>query len=1134
MSIFDETDQRESITGSGRSLQLFTNRLKSQRLFLSYLNGESPPKKIIFFYGDGGYGKSLLLRYLSKYCCKRLTTENWQYVQVKNDREFAEEIKAAQEGFEIVPYAILDFGEQPRGDDIPQQAFSALIMMQRQLARHGFHFPLFTFACVWHLHKTNKLASTNLKSLFPSEEMDLVAALIDSFGGTTAGALAKTAIGLISKHLKEKFEIFRAKRSLDEEEILEIQGMDPEKELVGSLPRFFAEDLNAGMSGAGSHKRVVLFFDTHEALIGSERRLSDHAKFERDRWLRLLLGSLNLGGGIVPLMAGRERPLHWSKATEFKIPENFLDAHLIGYITKEDATEYLRKAGVTGAKLQAGLVEYSQAQENEIHPYLLGLCADVVLTAKHNNEGFDVKAFTEMEAVADKAKAVTDRFISYAGEMGYAVKSLCAARSFDTDIFKALGLQLNFHTTEPDFSVLVGFSFVWSGNKDGRYRIHDLMRRLMRDMEDEVTQKAHKVLEKHHRDKYTESSDDAALAEAIYHANQVDWVRGVEEWKKVFDEALQKSKYALCKLLLDVRGVLVIKDNFRFAYVSESEGNFFSEFSLYEPAMREYEESIAAYDRVIEIKPDSASAHGRKASVQRNLGDLLATLSKHDEAEQSYKDSIRALDTALTLSPDLAASHANKGHALRSLGDLQATLTKHDEAMESYQEAIKSFDVLLKLKPDELISHNSKASALLKLGDLQVNQSKYDEALTSFENSIRALDTALALTPDSAVTHGNKGYALDHLGSLQMRLSKYDEAMTSLKDAVKAYDAALNQAPDAINIHNNKGSVLESLGELQLYLFKPDEAMLSLKDAVKAYDIALGLAPDHIYAHNNKGNALRHLGNVQRGQSKYDDAEQSYRNAIKVADCALKLAPDYINAHNNKGKGLAGLGDIQSKQSKPDEAVISLGDAIEAFDAALKLAPHNISAQNNKGVTLRLLGDLQVRRSKYEEAVRSYEEAIGVCDAALCLAPDYISAYNNKGNVLRSLGILQANQSKRIEAVNSFSHAIQAYDRALKIAPQDTHGHVAKGLVLALLGFLRVDLSQAEEALKDLEAAIEAFSVLPESTLVTTGIRQSLEKIEKAIEKLRQHLSSGSTVKLTAESLALSLGEDDLPKDPTV
>ena len=521
MSIFDETDQRETITGSGRSLQLFTNRVKPQRLFLSYLNGESLPKKIIFFYGDGGNGKSLLLRYLTRYCCKRLAAENWRYVQAKDDREFAEEIKAAQEGFEIVPYSILDFGEQPRGDDAPQQAFSALIMMQRQLARHGFHFPLFTFASVWYLHETNKLASVNLRGLFPVEEMDLIAALVDSLGGTTVGALAKTAMSLISKHLKEKFEVFMAQRSLDEEKILEIQGMDPNKELLSSLPRFFAKDLNAEMSGGRIYKRLVLFFDTHEALIGGERRLSDHAKFERDHWLRLLLGSLNLDSGIVPVVSGRERPFHWSQATEFRIPENFLHAHLVGHITREDAAEYLQKAGVAGARLKAALVEYSQVRENEIHPYLLGLCADVVLTAKHINEGLDIKAFTEMNAVADKAKAVTDRFISYAGEMGYAVKALCAARSFNRDIFSVLGRQLNFHTSEPDFSVLVGFSFVWSGNKEGQYRIHDLMRRLMRDMEDEVTLKAHGVLEAHYRDKYAESSDDAALAEAVYHANQV-------------------------------------------------------------------------------------------------------------------------------------------------------------------------------------------------------------------------------------------------------------------------------------------------------------------------------------------------------------------------------------------------------------------------------------------------------------------------------------------------------------------------------------------------------------------------------------------------------------------------------------
>lgn len=748
MSIFDETKQHETITEGWRALVLFTNRVNAQRLFLSRLNSDTPRKEIVFFYGDGGNGKSLLLRYLAENCCKRFTKENWEHIEAKPDREFAEEIKSA-EGAEVVPYAILDFGEQPRGDDNPQQSFSALLMMQRQLARHGFRFPLFTFACVWYLHKTNKLASTNLQGLFPTEEMDLVSTLADSFANTTWGAITKTAIGLFSKHLKERFEIYKTRRGLDDEKVSEIQRMDPDKELMDILPRLFAEDLNAAMKDAD--KQVVLFFDTHESFVGIETRISDHARFERDRWLRRLFVHLHLEYGIVVVVAGRDKPL-WSKATEFKIPEQFLDVHLVGHLTKEDATEYLEKADITDETLQQALVEYAQAEPNEVHPYLLGLCADVVLAARLKGEIIDLDEFSKTEEVSEKTKRMTDRLIRYVDdETGYAVKALCACRAFDKEIFFVVGNALRFNPTPVSFERLITqFSFVWGAEKEteGWYRIHDLMRRLMRERGEETTRKAHEVLETHHRGKHKENNDDAALAEAIYHANQLDWERGVDEWKKVFDETLKKSKYDFCELLLGVRGAMLIEDDFQFALVSQSEGNFFQTLARYESAQREYKESIAAYNRVLQDNPDYVSAHNNKGVVLQSLGDLQSSQSKYDEAVKSYEDSIKAFDTALKLAPDYVEIHNNKGIVLQSLGDLQLNQSKYDEAEQSYKAAIDSCDRSLKIAPKFVNAHLAKGLALEGLGNLKADLLQKDEAIKNLEAAIEEFSAALVVAPD--------------------------------------------------------------------------------------------------------------------------------------------------------------------------------------------------------------------------------------------------------------------------------------------------------------------------------------------------------------------------------------------------
>lgn len=167
MAIFDQTGDAKTITEGWRALDLFTDREKAIRLFSSYLNDDPPRSQILFFYGDGGNGKSILLRFLREYCCKKLKPENWTWVKKLQDEEFVEHIKEAEDT-ESVPVSLLDFGMSPRGDDCPQEAFSGLLMLRRALRGHGLHFPLYDFgACLWYLHKTHKLTPERLKSLFP-------------------------------------------------------------------------------------------------------------------------------------------------------------------------------------------------------------------------------------------------------------------------------------------------------------------------------------------------------------------------------------------------------------------------------------------------------------------------------------------------------------------------------------------------------------------------------------------------------------------------------------------------------------------------------------------------------------------------------------------------------------------------------------------------------------------------------------------------------------------------------------------------------------------------------------------------------------------------------------------------------
>ncbi len=207
ISILENTGPSRTITEGGRALELFTDRTDAIRLFLAYLHDDPPRERILFFHGDGGNGKSLLLRFLRKHCRKRLQPEDWAWLKTLPDEELISHIRDAQDA-ESVPVAHLDFGMPPRGDQRPQEPFYALLMLRRDLAGHGLHFPLYDYATVWYLYKTQQLTPERLRSLFPAEELEFITTVADAITGLPFGGLAKALLNVFSKHLRERFTLY--------------------------------------------------------------------------------------------------------------------------------------------------------------------------------------------------------------------------------------------------------------------------------------------------------------------------------------------------------------------------------------------------------------------------------------------------------------------------------------------------------------------------------------------------------------------------------------------------------------------------------------------------------------------------------------------------------------------------------------------------------------------------------------------------------------------------------------------------------------------------------------------------------------------------------------------------------------
>jgi hypothetical protein len=149
VSIFEETGGAQCAVAHDRSLELFFNRYEAIARFMALINEDPPPRKVLYVYGLGGNGKSLLLRYLAAKCCNRLPAAEWSRVRQLPPAELSAALSSAPKAVQV-PVARIDFGARPVGENRPQEAFSALFMLKPQLARYHITTPRSDFAA-WRL-----------------------------------------------------------------------------------------------------------------------------------------------------------------------------------------------------------------------------------------------------------------------------------------------------------------------------------------------------------------------------------------------------------------------------------------------------------------------------------------------------------------------------------------------------------------------------------------------------------------------------------------------------------------------------------------------------------------------------------------------------------------------------------------------------------------------------------------------------------------------------------------------------------------------------------------------------------------------------------------------------------------------
>jgi len=153
----------------------------------------------------------------------------------------------------------------------------------------------------------------------------------------------------------------------------------------------------------------------------------------------------------------------------------------------------------------------------------------------------------------------------------------------------------------------------------------------------------------------------------------------------------------------------------------------------------DHQAALAAFEKVLQLMPDSADAYYNMGFTQEKLGNIEKALASYRKAvelrpdyydayvalsnlhnsRKEYPEAMKALAKALELRPDQPNSLYNLGATAMNLGDIPA--------------AQQAFEKLIVLSPDHAAAH-------FQLGMVFVNQAKNDEA-------IQHLEKYLALEP---------------------------------------------------------------------------------------------------------------------------------------------------------------------------------------------------------------------------------------------------------------------------------------------------------------------------------------------------------------------------------------------------
>ena len=498
------------------ALKNFTNR-ESERAVLKRVldlpTGRQLP--VVMFYGVGGAGKSWLIRKLRQ--------------ELGVEKPF-------------LPTALLDFNPYSGGIAYHTNAASSLANLRQQFSEHAF--PRFDLAFAWLKYHESKLtAAPEAQYVGPAGEL---AGIVKEGANAVEGVPGLgVAVEKIGKWLGRRFKGSKWEEKLLSDDFKHLKGMDAQT-IYGELTdRFLADAAEQLHQQVGHACRAVIFLDTYEAVSSSVTNAALRAG--RERWIRALHRK---GSPLLLVLAGRDK-LTWAEDDGDYTKTEYLEQHLVGGLSPQDATKFLTKCEIEAGPLQAAILRVSIDTESETavgqprgyHPFCLNLATETVKNITQAGGAIDPGTF---DFEPGDIKRIARRFLTSLPDQAYAVwvTHLAYTPRFDERAARAAYSPVADAAQTAAWQTLSGFSFVQVADEPGWFTLHAKMRDVLAD--DPTATADHTFWRDHWESRSSHETDDCASL-AWYHGYCLDPKRGLKTWntlaKKLRGPTMQMAEH---------------------------------------------------------------------------------------------------------------------------------------------------------------------------------------------------------------------------------------------------------------------------------------------------------------------------------------------------------------------------------------------------------------------------------------------------------------------------------------------------------------------------------------------------------------------------------------------------------------